>query len=218
MATRVLLADDQIMFRDGLRSLVERLPDTEVVGEAKDGREAVRLAKKLTPDIVVMDVSMPDLNGIEATRQLVAEVPITRVIVLSMHGRKDFVTEALKAGASGYLLKDHAFDELERAIEAVLNGQRYLCPRVTSVVIDDMVGPRTPRQGEGGRARLTPRETEVLQLVAEGKNTKQIAAHLRLGQKTVETHRRNLMDKLKIDSIANLTKYAIRIGLTSLDF
>ena len=218
MATRVLLADDQAMFREGLRSLVEKLPDTEVVGEAKDGREAVRLAKELSPDIVIMDISMPGLNGIEATRQVVAKASGARVIALSMHGRTNFVTEALRAGASGYLLKDHAFDELERAIEAVLNGQRYLCPRVTSVVIEDMVGPRMPSQGEGGRARLSPRETEVLQLVVEGKNTKEIAACLRLGQKTVETHRRNLMDKLEIDSIANLTKYAIRIGLTSLDF
>ncbi len=218
MKVTVLLADDHAMFRDGLRSLVSKLPEMEVVADAEDGRTAVRLARKLSPSIVIMDVGMPDLNGIEATRQIAAELPQVKVIILSMHSKKSFVTEAFTAGASGYVLKDCAFEELERAVHAVLGGQTYLSPQVAGALVTDYVERRSSGDRSSTSPRLTPRESEVLQLLAEGKSTKEIAVCLHLSPKTVEMHRRKLMDKLGIDSIAILTKYAISEGLTSLEF
>ena len=186
-----------------------------MVGEAKEGRTAVRLAAMLKPSVVLIDVSMPDLNGIEATRQIMAALPTVKVIALSMHSDKRYVGEMLKAGAVGYLLKDLAFEEVTRAINAVLDGQVYLSRGVVGVVVEDYVRHLT--EAGTGDTVLTPREREILQLVAEGQSTKEMAAALHVSIKTVETHRRQIMEKLDIHSVAELTKYAVRHGLTSLD-
>jgi len=210
------LADDHKITRQGLRSLLEKEPDMEVVAEAEEGRTAVRLVRELLPDVVVMDVSMPDLNGMEATHQIVAEHPNVKVIALSIHSDNLFVSEMLKSGASGYLLKDCAFEELARAIHVVVDGKTYLSPAVSGVVVDDYLH-RLARTESPSSEVLTDREREVLQLIAEGKSTKQVALKLHISVKTVETHRRQIMSKLDIHTIAELTKYAIRKGLTSLE-
>jgi DNA-binding NarL/FixJ family response regulator len=216
MSVKILLADDHKITRQGLRSLLEKEPDMEVVAEAEEGRTAVRLVRELLPDVVVMDVSMPDLNGMEATHQIVAEHPNVKVIALSIHSDNLFVSEMLKSGASGYLLKDCAFEELARAIRAVVDGKTYLSPAVSGVVVDDYLH-RLARTESPSSEVLTDREREVLQLIAEGKSTKQVALKLHISVKTVETHRRQIMSKLDIHTIAELTKYAIRKGLTSLE-
>ncbi|MEW5722024.1 MAG: response regulator transcription factor [Thermodesulfobacteriota bacterium] len=216
MTVRIVLADDHNIVREGLRSLIEKEMGLEVVGEAEDGRTTVRLAAELKPDLVIMDVSMPDLNGIEATRQITREQPGTRVLALSMHSDKRFVAGILKAGASGYLLKDCAFEEMAGAIKAVVTGGTYLSPAVAGPVIHDYV--RGLKEGEFSTSTLlTAREREVLQLLAEGHTTKDIATRLNVSVKTVETHRRQLMDKLDLHTVAALTKFAIREGLTTLD-
>jgi len=216
MSIRILLAEDHKIMREGLRSLLEKQPDMEVIAEAGDGREALRLVQETSPNIVVMDVVMPDLNGMEATRQIVGECPGVKVIALSMHSDNLFVTEMLKSGASGYLLKDCAFEELARAIRAVVGGKTYLSPAISGVVIDDYLH-RLSKSDFSDSEVLTDREREVLQLLAEGKSTKQIALKLHISVKTVETHRRQIMNKLDIHTVAELTKYAIRKGLTSLE-
>ena len=210
------MADDHKITRQGLRSLLEQQADMEVVAEAEEGRTAVRLAKELSPDVVIMDVSMPDLNGIEATRQIVNRSPTTRVVALSMHSDTLFVSEMLKSGASGYMLKDCAFEELERAIRTVVSGKTYLSPTISGVVVDDYLH-RLTKGDSGGEDVLTHREKEVLQLVAEGKSTTRIALKLHVSIKTVETHRRQIMEKLDLHSVAELTKYAIRKVYTSLE-
>ena len=216
MSVRILLADDHRIMRQGLRALLEKEADVEVSGEAEEGRTAVQLARKLKPDVVVMDVGMPDLNGIEATRQINAEAPAAKVLALSMHADKRFVERMLTAGASGYVLKDDAFEELVGAIRTVAANKIYLSPGIAGAVVEDFV--RYSRTAEStGRIILTPRQREVLQLLAEGKTTKQIASLLYVSRKTVETHRRQIMEKLDIHSIAELTKYAVREGLTSID-
>ena len=215
MSTRIILADDHGIVRDGLRALLGPLEDIEVVAEADNGRTAVELAKKHRPDLVILDVSMPDLNGIEAARQIHEDVPTARIIGLSMHADKRFVAEMLRAGASGYLLKDAAFEELHGAIETVMKGQIYLSPRITGVVVEDYMRRLDDEGAVAPASELSAREREVLQLLAEGKTTKQIALALHLSPKTIESHRHNIMSKLKIDNIAELTKYAIREGLTS---
>jgi two-component system response regulator NreC len=215
MGVKVLLADDHKIVRDGLRTLLEKNAEVKVVGEAEDGRTAVQLAKKLSPDIIIMDVAMPDLNGIEATRQVVAEHPGVKVIAVSMHSDKRFVAEMLKAGASAYLSKDYAFDELEKVIRTVMANKIYLSPDISGVVVDSYVR-RTPKPESTAFSLLSDREREVLQLVAEGKTAKEIAEHLHVSIKTVETHRTNIMTKLNIHRVAELTKYAIREGLTTL--
>jgi DNA-binding NarL/FixJ family response regulator len=202
--------------RDGLRSLLEEKPHLEVVAEAENGQTAVRLARERKPDLVIMDINMPDLNGVEATRQMVAELPDVKVIALSMHSDRHLVLGMFRAGAAGYLLKDCAFEELGHAIEAVAGNQPYLSPRIAGTVIEEYVH-RIVQAGCGASVVLTPREREVLQLLAEGWSTRKIASHLHLSVKTVETHRRQIMKKLEIHTIAELTKYAIREGLTSLD-
>lgn len=214
MGLNILLVDDHQIVRNGLRALIEQQPDMRVVAEAGDGRTAVRLACELSPDVVVMDIGMPDLNGIEATRQVVSALPGVRVIALSMHSDRRFVAEMLRAGASGYLLKDCAFEELIHALQTVAGDQTYLSPGIASVVVEDYV--RHVRT-DADASDLTPREREALQLLAEGRSTKQIASRLHVSEKTVETHRQNLMEKLNLRSIAELTKYAIRAGLTSLE-
>jgi DNA-binding NarL/FixJ family response regulator len=216
MTIKILLADDHKIVRDGLRSLIESHTDMGIVAEAENGRTAVELAQKLSPDVVVMDISMPDLNGIEATRQIISARPEVKVIALSMHSDKRFVVGMFQAGASGFLLKDCAFEELASAIVSVTTNQKYLSPHVAGVMIDDYL-QRFPPEDDSVSSALTKREREVLQLLAEGWSTKQIASHLSVSVKTVETHRRQIMKKLNVHSIAELTKYAIREGLTSLE-
>ncbi len=216
MAAKILIADDHQIVREGLRSLFEKETDLEVIGEAENGRQAVRMARDLKPDVVVMDIAMPDLNGIEAMRQVLAEFPAAKVLALSMHANKHYVIEALKAGASGYLLKDSAFDELVQAIRAVVANQCYLSPEITGAVIDDVVH-RRPAESRLVAPRLSSREREVLQLVAEGRTTQQIARRLFISRKTVDTHRQHIMKKLDLHSVAELTKYAVRKGLTTIE-
>ncbi len=213
---KVIIADDHKIIRDGLKSLISQHSDLQVVAEAGDGRHAVELVRKLRPDVVIMDVNMPELNGIDATRQIVAEFPDTRVIALSMHSDRRFVNAMLKAGASGYLLKDCAFEEIIRAIKTVLNGQMYLSATITSQVVDDLITKKTD-DGESMLVVLSDREREALQLLAEGNSTKEIASAMNVSVKTIESHRKNIMDKLDLRSVAALTKFAIREGLTSLD-
>jgi two-component system, NarL family, response regulator NreC len=215
MSLRIILADDHKIVRDGLRALLENQSGMEVIAEADNGRATVRLARELLPDLVIMDIGMPDLNGIDATRQITAELPKVKVIALSMHADRRFVVQMFKAGASGYLLKDCAFEELTRAVCAVQKHQTYLSPAVAGPVMEDYIHQLSG--GESGFSVLSPREREVLQLLAEGKSTKEVAAVLCVSVKTVETHRQQIMSKLNIQSIAELIKYAIREGLTSLD-
>ena len=204
---RVLLADDHALVRAGLRALLERLPNVEVVGEAEHGAEAVKLAAQLRPDVVMMDVSMPILNGIEATRRTIKLRPRPRVLVLSMHDDTEYVRKALSAGASGYLLKTAPRRELELALAAVIRGEIWISPSIARNMVDD-IGRRAPNHDE-----LTPRQREILQLIAEGHTTKQIARRLHIGVKTVETHRAQLMERLDIHNIAGLVRYAIRSGI-----
>jgi len=212
---RVLLVEDHQMVRQGLRSLIDREPDMQVVGEAQGGSDGVRMAETLKPDVVVADVAMPHLNGIEATRQIIAASPAVKVIGLSMHADAIYVGQMLKAGASAYLLKDNAFDELIQAIHSVVAGQSYLSPDIASVVVQDFVRNGSD-EGQSVADSLTPREREVLQLIAEGHVTKQIATVLSLSVKTVESHRQQLMKKLDVRSVAGLTKFALRQGITAL--
>ncbi|MBW2465985.1 MAG: response regulator transcription factor [Deltaproteobacteria bacterium] len=217
MPIRVLIADDHKIMLAGLRSLLEKQTDFEVVGEAENGRKAVQLAREKKPDVVVMDVSMPDLNGMEATTQIIESIPETKVIALSMHSDKRFVMGMLRAGASGYLLKDCASQELANAIIQVSSNKKYLSPEITGVVIDDFLQGGDAEHADAASSVLSAREREVLQLIAEGWSTKQIAAHLYVSVKTIETHRRQIMKKLDLHTIADLTKYAIREGLTSIE-
>ena len=212
---RVIIADDHQIVRDGLRSLLEKEPDLEVIAAVEDGRATVRLVEELQPDVVIMDISMPGLNGIEATRKITRDFPNIKVIALSMHDDGRFVTNMLKAGASGYLLKDCAFKELTKAIHVVVRaGKSYLSPDITDAVVNSYV---TGASGPDPllHPALTPREREVLQLVVEGKTSSQIAEILYVSVKTVETHRTQLMHKLKINNLADLVKYAIKEGITS---
>jgi DNA-binding NarL/FixJ family response regulator len=213
---KILLVDDHKITRDGLRTLVEKESDMKVVGEAENGRRALELTSSLQPDVVIMDVTMSDMNGIEATRQVHKEHPETRVIALSMHSDVRYVLGMLDAGASGYLLKDCAFEELARAIRSVSMGQTYLSPGVTDIVVKDRLH-RLHHAEDSAFYVLTEREREVLQLLAEGKSARVIADMLHVSVKTIETHRRQIMGKLNLFSIAELTKYAIREGVTSLD-
>ena len=214
MRIRVVLADDHAIVRDGLGRAIQQENDMEVVGQAEDGHATVDLARELAPDVIVMDISMPDLNGIEATREIRRETPDVKVIALSMHSAKRYVTEMFKAGAAGYLLKDCDFDELARAIRTVAEGKTYVSPSISNVVVEDMVHG-DEQIGSNAFSILTQREREVLQLLAEGKTTKQIALRLHISPKTVEAHRLRVMNKLNIDNVAQLTKYAIQEGLTS---
>jgi DNA-binding NarL/FixJ family response regulator len=213
---KILLADDHAIVCEGFRSLLKEEPGMEVIAEADNGRKAVELAKKMQPDLVVMDISMPDLNGIEATRRIMRDNPSAKIISLSMHNDKRYITEMLKAGARGYLLKKGAFQELVAAIRAVMNGRIYLSPDITGIVVEDYL-KNFPEADSSTRSLLTERELEILQLVAEGKSMKEIAFLLELSVKTVSNHRQNIMEKLKIDSLASLVKYAIREGFSSLE-
>jgi len=216
MTIRVVIADDHNVVRKGIRDLLSDEDDIAVIGEARNGQEAVDLATALQPDVVVMDIAMPEMTGVEATRKIIVEHPGTKIIGLSMHTDRRYTSELLKAGASGYLPKDGAFEELEQAVRAVMAGEVYLSPRIAAGLVDEYV--RQPRDAAPSVfERLTAREREVLQLMAEGQATKEIAATLHVSVKTVETHRRQIMEKLNIYSVAELTKYAIREGLTSIE-
>ena len=214
MKIKILLVDDHKILRDGLCSLAKGYPDMDVVGEAADGKTAIRLVQELSPDVVIMDISMPDLNGIDATRRINTDYPNVKIVALSMHYDKQFVSEIFKAGASGYLIKDSAFDELEHAIHVVMDGKTYMNPQIANLVIESLVSQSAPSNRQPF-SLLTERESEVLQLISEGKSTKQVAVDLNVSAKTVESHRRQVMGKLNIRNVAELTKYAIREGLTS---
>lgn len=212
---KVVLADDHMIVRDGLRSLLDRQPDMEVVAEADNGRTALKHVKELSPDVVIMDIGMRELNGIDATRQIVKMSPGVKVLALSMYSDKRFIKGMLKAGASGYMLKDSAFKELIVAIRVIVEDKIYISPSVASIVMDDYL--ERSSEGDGSiRSLLTSRELEVLQLLAEGRSTKQIASSLRLSTKTIESHRVRVMQKTGVNNIADLTKYAIREGIISL--
>ena len=216
MTIKIILADDHNVLREGLKSLLNQQEDFEVIGEADNGQEAVRLAKKLEPDIVVLDIGMPNMNGIQATQHIIAEVPGTKVLALSMHSDHQFVVKMLQAGASGYMLKDCAFEELISAVRTISAGKFYLSKDVTGVVISDYIN-KIQAMDSIGQPVLTSRERETLQLIAEGKSTAETANLLNVSTKTIETHRKNIMDKLDIHNIAELTKYAVREGITSIE-
>jgi len=202
--------------REGLRHIIQNDLRCEVVALASDGRNAVALASEFHPDLVLMDISMPDLNGVEATRQILESSPAIKIIALSMHTSKEFVTKMLKAGASGYLLKDCAVDELGDAIRCVMANKIYISPDIAGTLVEDYLRHLDVPAGKP-LSKLTPKEREVLQLIAEGKSTKEVSGILNTSISTVETHRQHIMEKLKIHTVAELTKYAIREGLTSLE-
>lgn len=214
MSVSVLLADDHIILRQGLHSMLAQQQGLNVVAEADDGLQAVELVRQHTPDVVIMDIHMPNLNGIEATRRIMALNLPTRVIALSMFPKKRFVTEMLKAGARGYILKDCAFDELVQAIKDVMDDNVYLSREISDVVLKDYI------KGLENQASpldvLTPREREIMQMLAEGQSSKEIAAHLHLSHKTVDVHRHNIMHKLELGSFADLVKYALSEGIISI--
>jgi len=215
MSIRIVLADDHRIVCQGLAALLVREPGLQVLGQAADGLELLRLCSELRPDIAITDVSMPSLNGIEATHRIRAQVPSVKVLCLSVHDEKQLVAAVIEAGASGYLLKDCASEELVRAVRAVMDEQIYLSPAIARVVVEDYRDKRQASQGSAF-SQLTAREREIAQLLAEGHSTKQIAARLGVSLKTVGTHREHVMQKLQIHSVAQLTHYAIREGLTSL--
>ena len=212
----VILVDDHVIMRDGLRQLLDVESDIEVVGEADNGREAVKLALDKSPDIVIMDIAMSDMNGIEATRQISKDNPKIKIIALSMHSERQIVVGILRAGASGYLLKDSSSIELVEAIRTVHLGRKYLSQKISDIVLQEISDVKK-HTDEIGVDLLTNRECEILQLISEGNSTKKIAEVLFISPKTVESHRANLMEKLDIHNVPKLTKYAIRAGLTSLD-
>ena len=216
MTIRIQLADDHMITREGLKSLIQNENHMEIVAEVDNGRSAVEKAVNLIPDVIIMDINMPGLNGIEATKQILAQHPQIKIIALSMFSERRYVMGMLKAGVSGYLLKDCAFNELLNAIETVLKGSRYLGQQITDIVMDDLLNDR-PAEELSLNTSLSGREREVLQMIAEGTSSIHIATRLHVSEKTISTHRRKIMTKLNIHSIAGLTKFAIREGITSLD-
>ncbi len=216
MGTKVIIADDHAIIREGLKSLLEK-KGVEVIDIAKNGREAIALAVKYRPDVVMMDISMPDLNGVEATAAIRKEVPDTKIIALSMHSSKKIIDKMFASGASGYILKETAFDELYDAIQEVNKGNFYLTPSIARMYVDSQGNTFTASQDIPKSNKISKKERQVLQLVAEGEKTRDIAEKLNISIKTVETHRRNIMKKLSIFSIAGLTKFAIKEGIVSLE-
>jgi DNA-binding NarL/FixJ family response regulator len=213
MALKIVVVDDHKMVRDGLCSLIDGLSGYTIVGRAENGRQAIEVARREKPDIIIMDVSMPEMNGIDATSSIMEEMPSCKIIVLSMHSDKRFITGALQAGASGFLLKECAFQELNQALDAVRSGQTYLSPKIAGTVVLDY---RRRLLSEAKEETLTTKEREVLQLIAEGRSTKEIADKLFVSVKAIEGRRGRLMEKLQINTVAGLVKYAIREGLTEL--
>lgn len=216
MTLKILLADNHTLVRAGIRALLEQIPDVVVVGEAADGREAIKLVERYRPNLVFMDITMPVMNGLEATVRIVKEFPQTRVVMLSVHTDEEYVLQALRSGAAGYLLKDAGRAELEIAVAAVARNETYLSPAVSRHVVGDYVR-RTGGGSENRLDSLTPRQREILQLIAEGKSTKEIASILDVSVKTVETHRAQLMERLDIHDVAGLVRYAIRTGIVTAD-
>ena len=217
MKVRVLLADDHAVVRDGLRLILQAQPDLEVVGEAASGTEAVRLAGKLDPDVVIMDIAMPELDGIEATARILAVRPRTRVIILSMHATSEHIYRALKTGARGYVLKESAGTEVVAAVRSVSAGSRYLSHKIADVVIDSYTSERDPEALRSPLERLSDRERQILTLVVEGKTSAEIAKLLFLSPKSVDTYRSRMMAKLGVSDVVSLVKFAIQHGLTSLE-
>lgn len=215
MSIRILIAEDHKIIREGLRSLLEKQADVEVIGEAENGNKAVEMAQEMSPDVVIMDITMPELNGIEATRQIMDTCQNVRVIGLSVHPDRQFVEGMLKAGASGYLLKDCAFNDVVTAVRVAAANQTYLSPKVARFVVEGFLG-HSLRKGAAAFDVLTGREREVLQLLAEGRGRAEIGDKLCVSPRTVETHRRRIMEKLGVKSIAELVRFAIREGLTPL--
>jgi DNA-binding NarL/FixJ family response regulator len=213
---KIILADDHKIVREGLKNLLSKEWEIEIIAEANDGREAINLVEKFDPDIIIMDIGMPGLNGIEATKKIKYQSPKTKIIALSMHSDKQFITGMLKAGASGYLLKDCAVDELVDAIKTVTNSNIYLSSQISGIVVNELLNSLSKSENLR-KIDLSTREKEVLQLIAEGKQTKEIAEILFISIKTVEAHRKNIMSKLNLFTIPELTKYAIKTGLTSLN-
>lgn len=214
MSTRIVLVDDHQVLREGLRSLLEKQPDTQVVGEASNGRAALQLIRELKPDLVIMDVNMPGMDGIDATRQITLDSPAVKVIALSMYLRRTFVSEMFKSGAAGYLLKENTFAEIMQAIRTVLAGERYACSKVTSLLVGEYIGPEA--QVLAGKS-LTERELLIVRMLADGKSTKEVALALDASTKTIDACRRQIMQKLGLGGLAELVKYAIREGLTTAD-
>lgn len=217
MAIRVLLADDHTVIRDGLRFMLEAQGDITVVGDAADGRQAVNQVQKLKPDVVIMDIAMPELNGIEATQQIRYTCPSTQVVILSVYSNAEHIFRALQAGARGYLLKESAGKEVVSAVRAVRVGRRYLSRKIAETMIDDYVHQRESTEAKSPLERLSPREREVLQLVVEGKSSKEIANIIHLSPKSVETYRSRLMQKLNVNDLPGLVKFAIQHGITTLE-
>lgn len=213
MKIRILLADDHTILRAGLKMMLNAQPDMEVVGEAQDGRQAIEETRKLQPDIVLMDITMPDINGIEATRQIKRLTPDVKILMLTMHEHDEYVFQALQAGASGYMLKEAADTELITALHVITSGQFYLSPTAQSVVVGDYLQKVRTGEERDSYSSLTEREREILKLVAEGFTNNQIAERLVISPKTVDTHRTHIMDKLNMHSRAELIKYAMRRGL-----
>jgi DNA-binding NarL/FixJ family response regulator len=217
MPIKVFIADDHPVVRDGLRLILGTQEDITIVGEAADGRNAVDQVLRLKPDVVIMDIAMPELNGIEATQQILETLPAVKVIILSMHSSTEYVSRALRAGALGYILKESAGKNVVNAVKTVYLGHRYLCQRVTESLIGDYINLQEAPPGRSPLARLSPREREILQLVTEGKTSKEIGLMLFLSPKTVETYRSRLMVKLGIKDVPSLVKFAIQHGITSLE-
>jgi len=215
MAIKVLLADNHGILRQGIQALIEKQNDMELVGQADNGLLAVEMSRRLRPDIVLMDVTMPVLNGIEATRQIKSELPEVKVLALSVHAKREFILDMVRAGASGYMLKECVFDDLARAIKAVAAGQSYLSPEVASIVLDGITKDSIFSAAASNRQTLTLREKQILELLTEGKSAKQIASQLGLSVKTIEANRRQIMKMTESYNLADLTKYAIRQGLTT---
>ncbi|HKE25690.1 MAG TPA: response regulator transcription factor [Bryobacteraceae bacterium] len=210
---RILLADDHTVVRDGLRALVEKQPDMSVIGEAADGRDTIRMAEEQSPDVIIMDIAMPNMNGIEATRRIIASNPQTAVLILSMHQDESYVLRSLKAGARGYLLKDSVRSDVIEAIRAVVQGRSFLTRKVSRILQEDYVREMERRGLEDSYDLLTDREREILQLVAEGRTNKEVASMLNISLTTVETHRTHILQKLNLHSIPELILYAVRKGI-----
>lgn len=214
---RILIADDHSIVREGLKSLINKQSAMEVVGEAEDGQMAIQLTKELSPDVVIMDISMPNMNGIEATREILRDKPDTKIIILSMYTDKHIVKESLEAGVHGYILKSNLLDELLKAIKTIKANERYLSPRITGIIVDDYINLKVNDKAKK-HIKLTSRERQIIQLLSEGKTIKEIARIINVSPKTADANRRKIMNKLNIHNTAELTKYALREGLTSLDF
>jgi DNA-binding NarL/FixJ family response regulator len=215
LAIRILLADDHTVVRDGLRALLEKQPDMAVVAEAADGRDSVRLAEEQAPDVVVMDIAMPNMNGIEATRRILSSNPRTAVVILSMHQDESYVLRSLKAGAKGYLLKDSLRSDVIEAIRSVAQGRSFLTKKVSRILQEDYIRELEDRGLDDSYDLLTEREREILQLVAEGQTNKEVAALLDVSVTTVETHRTHILQKLGLHSVPELILYAVRKGIIS---